>query len=232
MLHLPHFPFHMIRTVIFDMDGVLVDTEPLHHDAFFRHFAELGIPMTREEYATFLGSSTRNVYQLLKAQFGLPQDVEALISRKRELFGVSFEESAELDLLPGARVLIEELFRAGMPLQLASSASKETIDRVFTRFGLYPYFDNLVSGEDFPKSKPDPAIFLHAAKLSGMPPRECLVIEDSANGVTAAKAAGMFCIGYRSEHSEGQDLHHADHVVSHLSQLDAATIQTFGVPAY
>ncbi|SHJ23361.1 haloacid dehalogenase superfamily, subfamily IA, variant 3 with third motif having DD or ED/haloacid dehalogenase superfamily, subfamily IA, variant 1 with third motif having Dx(3-4)D or Dx(3-4)E [Hymenobacter daecheongensis DSM 21074] len=218
----------MIRTIIFDMDGVLVDTEPLHHDAFFRHFAELGIPMSREEYATFLGSSTRNVYQLLKQQFNLTEDVETLIQRKREHFARAFEADTTLELLPGARALIEELHRAGVPLQLASSASKETIGRVFGRFGLYPYFDNLVSGEDFPKSKPDPAIFLHAAALAGLAPAECLVIEDSANGVTAAKAAGMYCVGYRSEHSEGQDLHHADHVVAHLGQLKAAQLLAMG----
>jgi len=218
----------MIRTVIFDMDGVLVDTEPLHHDAFFRHFAELGIKMTAEEYATFLGSSTRNVYQQLKQEFNLTEDVETLVGRKREHFGKAFDASTELELLPGARALIEDLHRAGVPLQLASSASKETIARVFERFGLYPYFDHLVSGEDFPRSKPDPAIFLHAAQLAGIAPAECLVIEDSANGVAAAKAAGMYCVGYRSEHSEGQDLHQADRVVSHLGQLDAAAILGFG----
>ncbi|AYA36285.1 HAD family hydrolase [Hymenobacter oligotrophus] len=214
----------MIRTVIFDMDGVLVDTEPLHHDAFFRHFAELGIPMTAEEYATFLGASTRNVYQQLKQEFGLAGDIEEMMKRKRELFAASFDESTELDLLPGARALIEDLRQAGVPLQLASSASKDTIHRVFRRFELYPHFDNLVSGEDFPRSKPDPAIFLRAAELAGVPPQHCLVIEDSHNGVTAAKAAGMYCIGYRSEHSGGQDLHHADQVVSHLGQLSAAAI--------
>jgi beta-phosphoglucomutase len=217
----------MIRTVIFDMDGVLVDTEPLHHDAFFRHFAELGIPMTAAEYATFLGASTRNVYQQLRQQFGLGPEVEMLMLRKRELFGTAFDATTDLELLPGARALIEDLHRAGVPLQLASSASRETIDRVFTRFELYSYFQHIVSGEDFPQSKPHPAIFLHAAQLAGVRPQDCLVIEDSANGVTAAKAAGMYCIGYRSEHSEGQDLHHADQVVSQLSQLDAATIQAF-----
>jgi beta-phosphoglucomutase len=217
----------MIRTVIFDMDGVLVDTEPLHHDAFFRHFAELGIAMSSEEYATFLGLSTRNVYQQLKAKFNLGEEVEALMNRKRELFGKSFDEATDLELLPGARALIEDLHRAGVPLQLATSASKHTIARVFTRFGLYPYFDNLVSGEDFAQSKPNPAIFLHAAQLAGIEPRYCLVLEDSANGVTAAKAAGMYCVGYRSKHSQGQDLHHADQVVSHLSQLTAAAIIRF-----
>ncbi|UOG72868.1 HAD-IA family hydrolase [Hymenobacter tibetensis] len=217
----------MIRTVIFDMDGVLVDTEPLHHDAFFRHFAELGITMTAEDYAPFLGSSTRNIYQRLKQKFDLPQEVDALMSRKRELFGKSFDESTELDLLPGARQLVEDLHQHGVPLVLASSASKDTIARVFNRFGLYPFFAHLVSGEDFTESKPNPAIFLHAAELAGTPPPGCLVLEDAANGVAAAKAAGMYCIGYRSEHSTGQDLRLADRVVSDLRELNAATILAF-----
>ncbi|RTQ51415.1 HAD family phosphatase [Hymenobacter gummosus] len=214
----------MIRTVIFDMDGVLVDTEPLHHDAFFRHFAELGLPISDTEYATFLGSSTTNMYQRLKQEYGLTQEVPDLVRRKRELFGVAFEANTTLALLPGARELVLDLHQAGVPLQLASSASHETINRVFTRFELYPYFDNRVSGEDFPQSKPNPAIFLHAAELAGTAPAHCLVIEDSANGVTAAKRAGMYCIGYRSEHSTGQDLHHANFVVSDLGQLSAARI--------
>jgi HAD superfamily hydrolase (TIGR01509 family) len=214
----------MIRTVIFDMDGVLVDTEPLHHEAFFRHYAELGIQVSEEEYLTFLGLSTRNVYQRLQQEFGLTGDIDALMKRKRELFAVAFDESQELDLLPGARELIEDLRRAGVPLQLASSAGKETINRVFRRFELYPLFDNVVSGEDFPRSKPDPAIFLRAAELAGVEPQHCVVIEDSSNGVQAAKAAGMYCIGYSSEHSGGQDLHLADRVVTHLSQLDAAQL--------
>lgn len=218
----------MIRTVIFDMDGVLVDTEPLHHDAFFRHFAELKLPISDTEYATFLGGSTRNIYQRLQREYDLHMDVETLVQRKRELFNASFDEDTTLALLPGARPLIEDLHRAGVPLQLASSASKDTINRVFTRFGLYAYFDNLVSGEDFPQSKPNPAIFLHAAQLAGVPPQECVVIEDSANGVTAAKAAGMWCIGYRSAHSTGQDLHHADLVVPDLGELSAARIRALG----
>ncbi|OON69427.1 HAD family hydrolase [Hymenobacter sp. CRA2] len=214
----------MIRTVIFDMDGVLVDTEPLHHDAFFRHFAELGLRISDTEYATFLGSSTSNMYQRIKQEYGLREEVPALVQRKRELFGVAFEANTTLELLPGARELVLDLYQAGVPLQLASSASHETIDRVFTRFQLYPYFQNRVSGEEFPQSKPNPAIFLRAAELAGMPPQACLVIEDSANGVTAAKAAGMYCVGYRSAHSGGQDLHFADHIVADLRELSAASI--------
>lgn len=218
----------MIRTVIFDMDGVLVDTEPLHHDAFFSHFAELGIQVSEEKYATFLGASTRNVYQQLKEKYNLPQDVEELMSRKRDFFGKTFDESTTLELLPGVRDLVVALHEQGIPLALASSASKETISRVFKRFNLYPYFQHLVSGEDFEKSKPNPAIFLHAAELVGTPPAECVVIEDAANGVAAAKAAGMYCIGYQSEHSNGQDLSRADLIVSDLRELTAATVLGIG----
>lgn len=215
----------MIRTVIFDMDGVIIDTEPIHHQAFFTQFGELGIHVSDKLYASFLGSSTRNVFQQLKQEFNLPQEVEALVLRKRELFNHIFDHDAGLDLLPGVRALIEDLQRHGMQLVLASSASKATIGRVFGRFGLAPYFAHVVSGEDFAQSKPNPAIFLRAAALAQTPVAECVVIEDSANGVAAAKAAGIYCIGYASPHSAGQDLRRADRVVQHFSELSAAAIR-------
>ncbi|RPD47601.1 HAD family hydrolase [Hymenobacter sediminis] len=214
----------MIRTVIFDMDGVIVDTEPVHRYAFYRHFEELGIHVSDEEYATFTGCSTKNVYQQLKDKHGLAPDVDALMASKREFFNRAFDEKADLDLLDGVRTLIEDLHQHGIQLILASSASKATIDRVMRRFALGPYFTHLISGEDFPRSKPDPAIFEHAASLSAAPKQECIVIEDSANGVAAAKAAGIYCIGYNSEHSKLQDLSLADQVINHFSELTAEKI--------
>jgi beta-phosphoglucomutase len=218
----------MIRTVIFDMDGVIIDTEPIHHHAFFTQFAELGITVSDALYASFLGSSTRNVFQKLKQEFDLPQEVDALLLRKRELFNQAFDEDAGLDLLPGVRALIEELKAHGVQMVLASSASKATIGRVFKRFGLAPYFSHTVSGEDFAQSKPNPAIFLHAAELAETPMTECIVIEDSANGVAAAKAAGIYCVGYASPHSAGQDLRLADRVIQDFSELSATAIQQLG----
>ena len=215
----------MIRTVIFDMDGVIIDTEPLHHHAFFTQFAELGIPVSATEYTTFLGKSTRNVFQLLKQRYHLRQDVEALVLRKRELFNKAFDEDAGLDLLPGVRVLIEDLRRHNVQLVVASSAAKATIARVFDRFGLSEYFTHRVSGEDFAESKPNPAIFLRAAELADTPVTECIVIEDAANGVAAAKAAGIYCIAYVSPHSEGQNLHRADRIIRDFSELSAASIE-------
>jgi beta-phosphoglucomutase len=214
----------MIRTVIFDMDGVIIDTEPLHRHAFFALFAELGIPVSAAEYATFLGKSTRNVFQLLKQQYSLASDVETMVDRKRELFNLAFDEDASLDLLPGVRALIEDLRRHEVQLLVASSASKATIKRVFDRFGLDPYFTHRISGEDFVESKPNPAIFLRAAELAGTPLAECVVNEDAANGVAAAVAAGIYCIAYASPHSTGQDLHRADRIIRSFAELSAVSI--------
>ncbi|MFD1466871.1 HAD family hydrolase [Hymenobacter caeli] len=219
----------MIQTVIFDMDGVIIDTEPIHHQAFYAQFAELGITVSAAEYATFLGSSTRNVYQRLQQEHGLPQDVETLLQRKRALFNQIFDTDADLDLLDNVRVLLDDLRAHQVPLVLASSASKATIGRVFARFDLGPYFGHVVSGEDFAQSKPDPAIFIHAAALAQTPVSACVVIEDSANGVAAAKAAGIYCIGYASPHSAGQDLRQADLVINHFSELSAEKIRAIRV---
>lgn len=215
----------MIQTVIFDMDGVIVDTEPVHRYAYFKHFDELNIAVTEEMYTSFTGLSTRNTFQKLKDQFVIGNEVEDLILRKRFLFNDAFDTKDDLELLEGVENLIKDLHRNGMQLIVASSASNVTIDRVFTRFNLHQYFSHIVSGEDFPKSKPDPAIFEQAVFLSQTPKENCIVIEDSTNGIKAAKAAGIFCIGYDSLHSKQQDLSLADKVIRHFDELNFENIR-------
>ena len=215
----------MIQTVIFDMDGVIVDTEPVHRYAYFKQFEELNIAVTEEMYTSFTGFSTRNTFQTLKESFQLNHDVEDLIQRKRNIFNDAFDSKEDLELLEGVENLIRELHENGMQLILASSASKVTIERVFTRFGLHQYFTHVVSGEDFPKSKPHPAIFEHAASLSVAPKGNCIVIEDSTNGIKASKAAGIFCVGYNSIHSKDQDLSEADVVINHFNELGFDTVK-------
>lgn len=215
----------MIQTVIFDMDGVIVDTEPVHRYAYYKQFAELNIEVTEAMYTSFTGFSTRNTFQTLKEQFQLEQEVEDLIQRKRSIFNDAFDTKEDLELLEGVRALIEDLHQNGIQLIVASSASKVTIDRVFTRFGLHDFFTHIVSGEDFPKSKPHPAIFEHAASLSIAPKENCIVIEDSTNGVKAAKAAGIFCVGYNSEHSKDQNLDEADRVINYFNELNAEVVR-------
>ncbi|GEL11154.1 haloacid dehalogenase superfamily, subfamily IA, variant 3 with third motif having DD or ED/haloacid dehalogenase superfamily, subfamily IA, variant 1 with third motif having Dx(3-4)D or Dx(3-4)E [Flavobacterium glycines] len=215
----------MIQTVIFDMDGVIVDTEPVHRYAYYKQFKELNIEVSEELYTSFTGNSTRNIFQKLKDIFQLEQDVEDLILRKRSIFNDAFDTKKDLELLAGVRSLIEDLHQNGVQLILASSASKVTIERIFNRFDLHQYFTHKVSGEDFPKSKPHPAIFEHAASLSIAPKENCIIIEDSTNGIVAGKAAGILCIGYNSEHSKNQDLSLADYVVNHFDELDYSRVK-------
>ncbi|UPT70757.1 MAG: HAD family hydrolase [Flavobacterium sp. JAD_PAG50586_2] len=218
----------MIQTVIFDMDGVIVDTEPVHHYAYNQHFKQLNIDISPEMYASFTGNSTKNIFERLKAQFNLPHEVNALVETKRNLFNDAFDSKEDLYLLEGVEDLIKDLHSNGMQLVLASSSATVTINRIFNRFGLHKYFTHIVSGEDFPKSKPHPAIFLKAAELAETPLEHCIVIEDSTNGIMAAKAAGIYCVGYDSFHSKMQDYDLADMVISDFSELSYEKIRVLG----
>jgi HAD superfamily hydrolase (TIGR01509 family) len=211
------------------MDGVIVDTEPVHHYAYVQHFKHLNIDVSPEMYASFTGNSTKNIYEKLKRIYNLKEEVSDLVETKRLLFNDAFDKKDDLFLLNGVENLIQDLFQNGMQLVLASSSANVTIDRIFKRFDLNQYFTYKVSGEDFPNSKPHPAIFEKAAFLAKTPRENCIVIEDSTNGILAANAAGIYCIGYNSEHSKLQDLSSANQVIQHFDELNYENISAIVV---
>lgn len=215
----------MVKTVIFDMDGVLVNSEPLHHEVSLVQFKNLDIEVTDDVFATFTGNSNKMIYQKLKDRFALQQEIGDLIATKNKLFIEAFDKKENLNLIPGVKELIVDLYDNGVQLIVASSSEMEIINKVFERFDLDPYFTHKVSGNDFPESKPNPAIFVKAASYSKAPIEECVIIEDSTNGIKAAKAAGIFCIAYKSEEVDNQDQSLADIIIYDYKDLDFERIK-------
>lgn len=209
----------MLKAVIFDMDGVIVDSEPFHSKAFYALFDELEIEVTPSLYSSFTGKATLPICEEICTQFSVKQTPEELVARKRIHFKKIFEQDPSLQLIEGVLERIKEYHAAGLTLVLASSASMPTIHSIFSRFELYPYFKALLSGADLKASKPHPEIFQKATKATGFTAQECMVIEDATNGIKAAKAAGLFCVAFRSFHSKNQDYSLADKVIERFSEI-------------
>lgn len=207
-----------IHAVLFDMDGVIVDTEPLHHKAYYKMFEENGIIVEEDLYQSFTGQTTHHVCSQLKDIFDLKQSPEELVQTKRRYFRDYFDHDPDFDLLPGVKDLIRFYHENGIKLILASSASRNTINWVLSRFDLDRYFMDRISGAELKASKPHPEIFMKAAQMAVESLENCIVIEDSTNGIKAAKSAGIYCIAYRSPHSKNQDYSLADRLIDDFSK--------------
>lgn len=210
----------VLKAVLFDMDGVIVDTEPLNRKSYFQMFEHFNIPVTEELYSTFIGKSTDGVCQQCIDLFGITEFTKQdLVQKKRQIFKSLFDSDPDFDLIPGVRDLIENYYKNGLKLVLASSASRQTIQWVFDRFELNHMFVDKISGAELKQSKPHPEIFEKAALLSGVPKEHCIVIEDSSNGIQAASSAGIFCVGYKSKNSINQNYQDANIVISDYSEI-------------
>ncbi len=209
-----------LKAVLFDMDGVIVDTEPLHRKAYFQLFQDLGIHVSEDLYTTFTGASTKRVCHTLIEKYKLCQSYEELAMIKRKYFKYYFYHDADFNLIMGVKDLIENYYKNRIKLVVASSASMTTINMVFEKFELENYFVGKISGADLKESKPHPEIFLLAAKIAAESKENCMVIEDSTNGIIAAHAAGIFCTAYKSEHSVGQNYDQANLVISDFSEIE------------
>ena len=208
------------------MDGVIVDTEPLHKKAYFQMFDEVGITVSQSLYNSYTGQSTITICRDLCDRYSLSEAPETLVAKKRKHFKQLFDTDTSLQLLPGVLELIKNYKKNDLTLVLASSASMPNIERIFERFQLNPYFKGKVSGADLKQSKPHPEIFQKAAAIAGANRSQCMVIEDATNGIKAAKAAGIYCVAYKSTHSKNPEYTLADKVISDFSEIEFEKIST------
>lgn len=208
-----------VKCVIFDMDGVIIDSEEIHKKAYYETFISLGLEVSEELYKTLTGSSTINAFQKLIAHFKLEEDANELVLQKRKRYINFFENDTNLHLVKGAKEIIHYFYNKDLTLVLASSSAMVNINRVFDRFDLQKYFTAKISGADLTASKPHPEIFEKAAVLGNTAKENCIVIEDSDNGIQAANDAGIFVFGYKNPLSEGQTLENADFIINNFKRL-------------
>ena len=214
MIKLPAF-----KAFIFDMDGVLIDSESFYSEMERINFNELGLNIPHDEHITYQGTATDEMWKIIKANHGLPHSVEELVAMTNDLTIPVFQAMERIDPMPGVVNLLNLLKARKIPLALASSSFPEVIEIVLDKTGLRTCFDVVVNSRMAGKSKPAPDIFLLAAKKLKTAPEDCIVIEDSTNGITAAKSAGMYCIAYNGPGSEFQDQSGADAIIRDYGQI-------------
>lgn len=210
------------KAVIWDMDGVIVDTAACHLQAWQRLWAEQGVAFTAEQFRRTFGQRTTEIIRGILGPDVPAEEVCALGERKeaycRELL------RRQLHVLPGVRELLAALEQAGFRQALASSAPRQNVELILEALDVGRYFSAVVSEADVTLGKPNPQIFLLAATRLGVEPRRCLVIEDAVAGVQAAKSAGMRCLAVTTTHP-GARLAAADRIVQSLAEVGVADIE-------
>ncbi|MBE7900703.1 HAD family phosphatase [Paenibacillus polymyxa] len=208
-----------VKAVIFDMDGVLVDSEPIYFEIERSSFAHFGAPMTEEEHHTYVGVTLESMWRQVLDRHQLTHTLEEALAYHRKNVMQTITAHEGLVAINGLERWLDWLQEKGIPVAVASSSPRSLIDLIMEKTGLGRYFDIRITGEEVSQGKPAPDIFLYAAELLGTAPAHCIVIEDSRNGVHAAKSAGMRCIGLHNPGSGQQDLSKADHNIFSYDDL-------------
>ena len=193
-----------MKAVIFDMDGVLVNTEPLHFRCWKKVFGDEGIDLDYDIYKACIGSTMTFLLQLIRDNYGKTfEDKQVIFDRMAAEKDRLIREEG-YPKLPGLEQVVRRLHEQGYLLAVASSSPMRHIDQALEELGIADCFAVKVSGENVPHPKPAPDTFLIAAEKLGVSPKNCLVVEDSTNGGRAAAAAGMKCVWFHNPDSGDQ----------------------------
>ena len=204
--------------IIFDMDGVLLDSEPMHQEIIYETFQLKGIPLDKAYIQTLTGMSAFPMWEKVKRDAQRTESVEELMQFHRDYFFKRLPE-VKVPLVPHVKDVLKKFKNEGKHLSLASSSGRKLIDIFTQQTNIAHYFEVIMSGDDVQYSKPNPEIFLKVAQWYGLPATQFTVIEDSTNGVKAAKSANMKCIGFDNPLSGGQDLSQADLLIHSMQEL-------------
>jgi|SRR3989338_4643913 len=211
----------MLKAVIFDMDGVLVDTEPLYDQQRITYTKKrFNVDIDKEFMARARGLSSRSFFELLFAEFKITHSIGEVITHSRDDYFEFLKNHPDLKPIDGVVNLISKLHESGILLAVASSASLRRINFMLDLLNVKDKFKAISHSDIVTKGKPHPDIYLKAAKLLNVRTDECLAIEDATNGVKSAKSAGMKVIGYKGSSHNTRDLSDADLIIKNFQEID------------
>lgn len=207
------------KGVIFDMDGVIINSEPQHYEAYVMLCHAYGQEFPYEEYKQFIGTTHAKVCEYMMEHMNIPLSEEELQQTLRNNRQYLIDTKG-YEEIPGISQFIKSLYENGIKLAIASSSPQKEIQAVVKSLQIEKYFTKLVSGESVAHPKPAPDVFLKATDALGLTPEECIIIEDSGNGIRAAVAANIPAIGFYNPDSGEQDLSQAAIVVEGFDEVD------------
>lgn len=216
----------MLEAVIFDMDGVLVDTEYTFLESKYEMLKEAGFHLDISYQYQFMGTTFDFMWQKMKEELNLPLSVEAYIHEMNRKRAAMIERDG-IRAIKYAPELVKRLASSTMKLGLASSSPKPEILRAVREIGIEDCFLSLVSSEEVPHSKPAPDVFLETARQLGVEPNNCLVFEDTPNGTKAAAQAGMYVIGFANPDFPEQELPDAHRIVHTFKDISLKNLENW-----
>lgn len=206
-----------IKLLIFDMDGVVLDSEPLHEEARQRMFLQMGI-MPDNRLPNPVGKSSSGFWRNVLHTYKIDGDPYVLEKKQYELVAEQIREN-HLKPSEGFEDVVRTAQKRGIRIALASSSTRELVDKTLRLLGVEAYFDITVSGDEVARKKPAPDVYIKTLQLAGVEPGEAAAVEDSQAGVISAQSAGIYCYGYKNVTSGNQDISFADHKISSLLDI-------------